>query len=196
MRHLKIEDLIVLDESGCHLNMTSTHARAIGGKRIKMPVAFRKGPKISVIGAISASSVEAVMYGEWNTDGEIFTAFIEKFLVPQLSSGKILIMDNIKFHSTAKAVKAIEATGATILFLPPYSPEFSPIENMWSKLKQILKTAEPRTWGKFQSAIKKAFLEITESDLIGWFQHCHFLNFANEWIKPYQHFLLYRFLLG
>ena len=58
MRHLKIEDLIVLDESGCHLNMTSTHARAIGGKRIKMPVAFRKGPKISVIGAISASSVE------------------------------------------------------------------------------------------------------------------------------------------
>ena len=172
MKHLKIEDLIVLDESGCNLNMTSTHARATGGKRIKMPLAFSRGPKISLIGAISANSVEAVMYGQWNTNGQIFTAYVEKFLVPQLSKGKVLIMDNVKFHSNVKAVKAIEATGATILFLPPYSPELSPIENMWSKLKQILKKSEPRTWGKFQGAIKKAFLEITESDLIGWFQHC------------------------
>lgn len=172
MKNLNPKNLIVIDESGCHLNMTLSHARATGGQRIKMPSAFRKGPKISLIGAISEKSIEAAVYGEWNANGNIFSSFIETYLVPKLSKEKIVIMDNVKFHKTEKAVKAIENTGATILFLPPYSPELSPIENMWSKLKQLLRKSEPRNLKAFRKSIKKAFLEITESDLMGWFKHC------------------------
>lgn len=172
MPKLNIDDLIVLDESGCHFNMTLPYARATGGKRVAMPIPFKRGSKISVIGAISSDSVEAAIYGKWNTDGEIFTAFVKQCLAPKLSAGKIVIMDNVKFHSTKKAVEAINKTGATILFLPPYSPELSPIENMWSKIKQLLKILEPKSWKTFKKAIAKAFAEIKKSDLFGWFKHC------------------------
>ena len=172
MSTLITDNLIILDEAGCHLNMTLSYARANGGDRIKMPSAFIKGPKLSIIGAVSTKGIEASMYGEWNTDGEIFTVFVKELLVPRLSAGKIVIMDNVKFHSSSKAVKAIEDTGANIIFLPPYSPEFSPIENMWSKVKQTLRKLEPRSCMEFRKAIKTVFLQITQSDLLGWFKHC------------------------
>ena len=172
MPTLNVSNLIVLDESGCHLNMTLSHARAYGGKRVKMPTAFVRGPKISIIGAISIYGVEAAMYGEWNTDADIFTAFIKKQLAPKLSPGKIIIMDNINFHSCSEAVNSIYSAGASIINLPPYSPELSPIENMWSKVKQILKKLEPRTLKSFSMGIKQAFHAVTKQDLLGWFKHC------------------------
>jgi len=170
--NLKLEDLIVLDESGCYLNMTLPYARAEGGQRIKLPKKFTRGDKISIIGAISVNQVEAALYGEWNTNSEIFEAFIENKLLPVLSPGKVVIMDNVNFHNSKKIQELVESRGATILFLPPYTPEHSPIENMWSKIKQILKTESPKTIKEFARSIKKAFLSIASSDLYGWFAHC------------------------
>jgi len=81
-------------------------------------------------------------------------------------------MDNVNFHNSKKIQELVESRGATILFLPPYTPEHSPIENMWSKIKQILKTESPKTIKEFARSIKKAFLSIASSDLYGWFAHC------------------------
>lgn len=154
--------------------MILSYARANGGERISMPVPFIKGTKISLIGAISPHGVEAAVYGQWNANGDIFLTFLKEQLIPKLTSDNIIIMDNIQFHKLQTVINAIEATGAKIMFLPPYSPDLSPIENMWSKIKQKLKRLAPRSMKAFNQAISKAFLEVKETDLMGWFKHCGF----------------------
>lgn len=172
MQSLDPKELVVIDESGCYLNMTLPYARAYGGERVAMPQPFVRGNKLSVIGAISISSVESALYGEWNTDADIFLTFIRQNIVPKLTKSKVVILDNIGFHKTEHVISAIENTGARVLFLPPYSPEFSPIENMWSKIKQILRKLSPRTIVEFNKAISQAFNLITKDDLFGWFKYC------------------------
>ena len=165
-------NLIFIDETGANLNMTLLYGRAPKGDRIKMPAPMNRGMQISIIGAISTTKVEAALYGEWATNGDIFQTFITTQLIPNLSPEKVVLLDNVQFHKSDAVIKAIETTGARVIFLPPYSPEFNPIEPMWSKLKHVLEFLEPRTFNEFKKAIKKAFSEVTESDLIGWYNHC------------------------
>lgn len=173
---LDVNKLIFIDESGANLRMTNSYARAIGGERIKMPVPYNRGPQISMIGAISVKNVEAAMYGEWSTNGEIFLEFIEKSLVPKLKQKQLVIMDNVKFHLQASVASLIEAKGAIAIFLPPYSPDLNPIENMWSKIKNTLRKQAPRTLKEFQKAIQTAFSEVKTTDIMGWFKHCGYLR--------------------
>lgn len=172
---LDANKLIFIDESGANLQMESIYARAEGGQRIKMPVPNNRGSQLSMIGAISTKKVEAALYGEWATTGEIFLTFVEKELLPQLKKQHIVIMDNVKFHLQASVAVAIESKGAKVIFLPPYSPDFSPIENMWSKIKNTLRKLAPRTLGDFKKSIQMAFKQISESDLINWFKHCGYI---------------------
>lgn len=172
MKLLDANKLIFIDESGANLRMESTYARGEGGQRVKMPVPCDRGTHLSIIGAISTQKIEAALYGEWATDGEIFLSFIEERLAPQLKPGHIVVMDNIKFHLQASVAKAIELKGAKVIFLPPYSPDYSPIENMWSKLKNTLRKLAPRSLKEFKKAIRVAFKEISQTDLINWFKHC------------------------
>jgi transposase len=172
MMHFDAKKLIFIDESGANLRMASSYARAEGGERIKMPVPCDRGPQISMIGAISTRKVEAALYGEWATNGEIFLTFIEESLLPQLKSGHVVIMDNVKFHLQASVASRIESRGAKVVFLPPYSPDFSPIENMWSKIKNTLRKLAPRTLREFKKSIRIAFEEISKTDLVNWFKHC------------------------
>ncbi len=151
--------------------MASSYARSEGGKRIKMPIPFAHGPQFSMIGAISVNKVEAALYGEWATNGDIFHAFIENNLLPQLKPKHTVIMDNVKFHLQARIRETIESTGAKIVFLPPYSPDLNLIENMWSKIKNTLRKLAPRTTKNFKQCIKVAFDEIAKTDLVEWFKH-------------------------
>lgn len=169
---LNANNLIFIDESGANLRMESTYARVEGSQRIKMPVPHNRGPQLSMIRAISTKKVEAGLYGEWATNGEIFLTFIEKELSPQLKKKHIVIMDNVKFHLQASVAAVIESKGAKVIFLPPYSPDFSPIENMWSKIKNTLRKLAPRTLKEFKKSIQIAFKQISKSDLSGWFKHC------------------------
>ena len=161
-----------MDESGAHLGFTREYARIIGGERIKFGVPYPRGHAYSLLSAVGLGNVKASLYGEWSVNGEIFLAFIEKCLVPNLKKGDIVIMDNVSFHKIAGATALIESVGATVKYLPPYSPDFSPIENMWSKLKSVLKKYAPRTPKAFNRAIRKAFESISADDLKGWFKHC------------------------
>lgn len=175
MLDIAAEKLVVVDESGAHLNMTRLYARNYGGERIKEAVPMEHGSKLSIISAISTKEIVASTYGEWSTDGDIFTGFIENYLAPKLSAENIVILDNIPFHKMEKVKKAIEATGACLKFLPPYSPDLSPIENMWSKIKTVLRRCAPRTLKDFNKAIKIAFQSVSETDLLAWFKHCGYL---------------------
>jgi transposase len=170
--NLAVKDLIFIDESGANLSFCRGYARAIGGDRVKYACPYPRGNKYTMIGAISVSAVEAAVYGEWSADGEIFLEFVKRQLVPQLNYDKVVIFDNVSFHKVAGVREAIEATGARLFFLPPYSPDLSPIEMMWSKIKSTLKKISPRTKCKFKKAIRTAFVEIAGNDLLSWYKHC------------------------
>lgn len=174
-RALPAEDLIFIDEFGANTAMTRTHARAFIGKRGYVTEPFKRGPKHSVIAAMGMSGVCAPLMLEGAVDAQVFDLYVEKFLVPQLQPGKIILLDNVKFHYSEKAIGLIEAAGATVMHLPAYSPDFNPIEECISKIKGVLRSRKARTQRKLYNALKKALAMIRQEDIQGWFKHCGYL---------------------
>lgn len=158
------DDLIFLDESGANLGMTSDYARAEGVQRAKMPKPFDTGEKFSIIGAVSLTGIVAMMYVACAVNGNIFKAYIEQLLVPKLHRGKFVIFDNVSFHKSKELIELIEQTGAKVVFLPPYSPDLSPIEKMWSKIKEILRRKKARSKAEFHNALLEAITSVNDSD--------------------------------
>lgn len=151
--------------------MSPLYGRAKGEERVSIHVPYKKGKNITMISAISIYEIEAAYYGEGSTDGDVFKNFLEKCLCPKLHADHIVIMDNVKFHQVAGVKELIEAKGAKLVYLPPYSPELNPIEEMWSKIKTILRKQGARTLETFEHAIKVAFKAVSDCDLEGWFSH-------------------------
>jgi hypothetical protein len=155
--------------------MCPEYGRAEGGQRVHAAKPHDRGKNISIIGAVGLMGVVGAMYGEWATDTMAFLSFVQTILVPQLRPGDIVIMDNVNFHKHQQIKEAIEGTGARLIFLPPYSPDLSPIELMWSKLKHYLKKKAPRTMGGFHRALLEAFETLTDYDFEAWFDECGYV---------------------
>ncbi len=122
--------------------------------------------------SMSSTTSAAPMVIEGPTDADVFKAYVDQVLVPSLRPGDIVILDNLSPHKRPPGMTAIETAGAEVWFLPPYSPDFNPIEKMWSKIKAFLRKAKARTWDALLAAIKDALKEITASDARNWFQSC------------------------
>jgi transposase len=165
-------EFIFLDESGLHLGMSSLYGRAKSAERVRSFDPFNKGKRTTMIAAISCEKVEAATVGEWHVDGDIFLSFIELCLVPTLRPGNIVIMDNLSTHKISGVRERIEAVGARLVYLPPYSPDLSPIELCWSKIKRMIRKKAPRTFEELKEVTSEAFKSIKTSDLEGWFTHC------------------------
>ena len=105
-------------------------------------------------------------------DADVLGTYVERVLVPQLRPGDILVMDNLSPHKAGGIQTAIEAAGAEVWFLPPYSPDLNPIEQMWSKIMDFLRKAAARSVAALVAAIGQALKTITDTDIIGWFEHC------------------------
>ena len=105
-------------------------------------------------------------------DGLTFEAFISQRLVPQLWEGACVIIDNCSIHLGKEIDKLIGQAGARLIYLPPYSPEFSPIENFWSKVKSILRSLEARTYSELEKTLKEAFEQVSLEDIENWFTNC------------------------
>jgi transposase len=164
--------MIFLDESGINLSMVRRLARALKGERAYGERPSRRGKNVSVISAVSLKGVIAQWSALGAVDGITFEAFIARKLVPQLWKGAIVIMDNCSIHKAPEIEALLQDAGARLIYLPPYSPDFSPIENAWSKLKSILRSIGARTYPDLLQALEDAFAKITEEDLLGWFTHC------------------------
>lgn len=152
--------------------MTRAYGRAVSQERVKSLAPFNKGKRITMIAAIGITEIKTALYGDWHVDGDIFTDFVKRCLVPILQVGQIVIMDNLSTHKVANIKPLIEAAGAKLVYLPPYSPDLTPIELFWSKIKSFIKKREARTVKKLGKAIRDAFKTITPTDLEGWFSHC------------------------
>lgn len=172
IRDIKPEDLVFIDESGVNLAMVRLYARSLKGTRARGERPQRRGKNISIIGALSVEKVlaKANIYGA--VDGVTFEAFIVQKLVPNLWKDAYVVMDNAKIHLGEMVREVIEEAGASLIYLPPYSPEFSPIENFWSKVKAILRKLKARNYKDLIEAITKAILEVTQQDIRNWFTHC------------------------
>ena len=151
--------------------MTRLYSRALGGDR-----AFGKAPKnhgvnLTIAGAIALDGVRAMMAYEGGTTREAFLKFVREALVPSLYARDVVVMDNLRTHYTQGVREAIEAVGATVLYLPPYSPELNPIELTWSKMKATLRRVGARTLQALAATLPHCTREIRPSDLRGWFRH-------------------------
>ncbi len=169
---MKAPRLIFIDETGAQLNMTRTYARAPKGTRAEGTKPANPGKGMSVIGALGMKGMLTAMTVEEAVDGDIFKTFLGQLLVPALKPGDTVLMDNLRAHKVQGIEDAIQCAGAHLQYLPPYSPELSPIEHGWSKLKESLRSLGARTSHAMQKALKISLEAITESDTRGWFKHC------------------------
>ena len=161
-----------LDETGVLLGLTRTHARSQQGARAYSLNPFYRGAKVTVIGAISIDRVVALMTIDDSMDGKAFEVFVGKFLVPQLWPGAVVVMDNLSAHKLASIAPMIEAVGASVLNLSPYSPDFNPIELWWSQLKSFLRQFTPTTTEMVDRVIAVALNLINPQHLKNWFANC------------------------
>jgi len=166
------KNLIFIDESGIATNMTRLYGRIIGGERLVDAVPGAQWKTTSIVSSIRCDGKTAAMTLEGPFDGAAFNTYIIEILCPTLRKGDIVVMDNLPAHKSVIARKAIEDAGAELWFLPPYSPDYNPIEKMWSKIKANIRKRKATTNKKLNKAISDAFKTIRESDSIGWYQSC------------------------
>lgn len=166
------EDLVFLDETGSHLGYTPTHAWAPRGERAHATAPANRGENKTVVAALTLDGVGSLMRFEGAMTTVRFEGYVRHVLAPTLREGQIVIADNLTAHRSERARAAIEQRGARFLPLPAYSPDFNPIEEAFSKVKQFLRRAEARTDDDLRAATWAAFATITSADTAGWFTHC------------------------
>jgi transposase len=172
---LPTDALVFIDETGSNIALTPLYARALKGERARGKAPRNRGPNTTLIAAISLTEMGAAMILEGSANTAAFEVYVEQVLVPSLYTGQIVVMDNLQAHKSARIKQAIEAKGCQLLFLPGYSPDLSPIEEAFSKLKTALRRTGARTREALEEAIGQALLTITAQDAQGWFQHCGYL---------------------
>jgi transposase len=169
---LDLEKLVFLDESGINTIMGRRYGRCLQGKRLVDASPAGQWKSNTLLAAIRLDGVVAPMVLDGPVNGESFAIYIEESLVPELEAGDIVIMDNLPAHKSQRVTQAIERVGCSLVYLPPYSPDFNPIENMWSKVKASLRKAAARTFDSMVQAVGEALRDVTLDDCQGYFGHC------------------------
>jgi transposase len=166
------EQLVFLDETGASIRLTRTHARAPRGQRAVGRVPRNQGTPTTLVAALTVRGLVAPQRHVGAMNSERFAAWLRDELVPLLQPGQVVALDNLSAHHAATVRPLVEAAGCTLLYLPPYSPDFSPIEPAFSKVKAVLKKAAARTQPALDAAIDLAVGTITARDAFGFFTHC------------------------
>ena len=169
---LAVSRLVFVDESGVNRALARLYAWSKRGERAYSHAPVNRGPNVTLLAAISLEGLIAPMQVEATTDGDVFCAYLDQVLCPRLKPGQVVLMDNLPAHKVSGVRARIESVGAELLYLPRYSPEYNPVEELWSKLKSVLRAIAARTSEALDAAITAAFESITVEDIRGWFRHC------------------------
>jgi transposase len=175
MSGVEAKRLVFVDECGSNIALTPLYARAPKGERARSSVPRNRGKNTTLIASLSVEGIGAAMILEGAANAVAFEAYLEDVLVPSLQPGQIVVMENLPAHKGARVQQLIEDRGGQLLFLPAYSPDFSPIEETFSKIKAFLRRTGARTPEALQEAIAQALLTVTCQDALGWFRHCGYL---------------------
>jgi transposase len=169
---LDLRRLKFVDEAGVNLAMTRLYGRAPTGERVIGSVPRNYGENITLLGAIGLQGVQAVMTVNGATDADVFRTDVKRVLGPTLAPGDIVVLDNLSAHKATGMQQALARRRARLLFLPPYSPDLSPMELCLSQLKTALRAAKARTREAIDTAVQKALETVTATDARNWFRHC------------------------
>lgn len=179
-QELDASKLVFLDESGANIALTRRYARAPKGKRACGSIPRNRGKNMTLMASLSLRGMGEALIVDGAANTEIFEIYIEQILAPSLEPGQIVILENLSIHKGNKVRQLIEARGCQVLFLPAYSPDLSPIEEAFSKIKAILRRVGARTREALQEALEQALLTITQADASGWFRHCGYLQTSHQ----------------
>jgi len=169
---VRVNQLAFLDEFGATTAMHRTHGRAAPGERVVAKVPHGHWKMISTIAVLTAGGVLASASFDGATDADLFLAFVREAVVPALEPGQVLVMDNLPAHRSPEIDRLVEAAGATLMRLPPYSPDFNPIEMAISKVKTVLRTLARRTVDGLIGGIGEALASIRPADSLSYIAHC------------------------
>jgi transposase len=164
--------LVFLDESGLRLGTPPRYGWSPRGEDCPGTEVRGSWTTMTMMGAIGLDGFRGFGTFDFATSGDSFLAFVKTELCPSLKPGDTVVMDNLAAHKVKGIAQAIESVGATVRYLPPYSPDFNPIEKLWAKLKEYVRRADTLTRELFDAAVARAMDTISSSDLAGWFQHC------------------------
>ncbi len=174
------DTIVFLDESGARTDMTRTRGRALKGVRVVEKVPAGHWTTTTMLAAVRTTGPLAGAMVSGATDTDVFLTWIEHALVPALRPGETVVMDNLPPHKSPGVRTMIESAGCRLLYLPPYSPDFNPIENLWSKVKSHLRSAAARTYDALQHAVTAALHAVTSSDCRGFFMNCGYATTKAE----------------
>jgi Transposase and inactivated derivatives len=151
--------------------MTRLYGRSLKHERVKEAVPDTRFHRTTILSSVRLDGTTVPFVFEGALNGDTFRAYITQLLAPTLRPGDIVVMDNLSSHKVSGIVQAIEAVGASVMFLPPYSPDLNPIELMWSKVKAVLRKLKVRAKELLDDAIAFALNCVSPSDVSGWFKH-------------------------
>jgi transposase len=152
--------------------MTRLRGRSPRGKRLHAAAPYSRWRATTMIGSVRQDGSTTCMTVEGAMNAEVFRVYVRDFLLPALSAGDILVMDNLSAHKDREALGLLEEAGVKVRFLPAYSPDYNPIELMWSKVKSLLRKAEARDNEALLLAIGDALSRVTPKDATHWLAHC------------------------
>ena len=164
--------VLFLDETGAMTNLVRTYGRSVSGERCIGAAPAGHWKTMTAVAAIRLAGLTASATLPHAMDGDLFLVCIEQGLLPALKAGDVVVMDNLPGHRLPKVRQLIESIGAKLVYLPPYSPDFNPIEMIWSKVKRLLRTAAARTVEALHTAFGHAMDAVTPADILGCFRHC------------------------
>jgi len=163
---------VFVDETRTNLPYCPRYGRAPGGQRRDQAVPLHHGPNVTLIAALTPEGLGALLSVNGAVNGEVFAAHLDRVLGPTLRPGDVVVLDNLPVHKVAGLAEVAQKYGARLLYLPPYSPDYNPIELAFSKLKTWLRTGKARTRDLLEEAICAAAEWITPPDAKNWFDHC------------------------
>ena len=169
---LEVGRLFFIDECGTNTKMTRTRGRSRRGERCRAAVPHGHWKTTTLVAALSASGIVAPMILDGAMDGDMFIAYVTHVLLKEIRPGDVVIMDNLPAHKVAAVRQTIETAGARLIYLPPYSPDFNPIEKAFSQIKAYLKKAAAQTKVKLDQAIAKAIETVSAQNAINYFAAC------------------------
>jgi transposase len=171
-QELDPERLVFVDEMGVHTSLAPLYGYSPKGERVRLMVPRNRGENTTLLASMTLlSGIGETMAVEGSTNREVFEAYVEHALAPTLQAGRVVIMDNLSAHKPARVRELIEGRGCELIYLPPYSPDFNPIEEAFSKIKGMLRQAGARTKDALVDVLGEALSEVSVQDAIGYFEH-------------------------
>lgn len=171
-RKIASERLVFVDEMGTNISLSPHYAWSKKGQRARCSVPRNRGPNTTLLASMTLEGMGTCLAVEGASTAAVFAAYMEKVLVPTLQCGQLVMMDNLSAHKGGRVKDLVESAGCELLYLPPYSPDLSPIEEAFSKIKRLLRKAQGRSRQALLEAMGKALDAVSAQDAKGFFEHC------------------------